>query len=188
MITHNMLRCNKRGVENGFPLAIEPREVEQSEADFNAEFIVSMLDKLEWRAFAAAAVQLGLEPFPAELAAEMKVRGPASLMSAMAVSRDCRPPLPAPPRSTSDTGPTRPIPSSRDARIPSNSCVSLRATRRFFGECITRCLRCMWSRGSWFARRAGEDFPSRTRFPICCSTRTRSERCMRVGKCGVRHV
>lgn len=35
IITHNMLKCNVRGVENGYPLVIEAEKTEVVECDFN---------------------------------------------------------------------------------------------------------------------------------------------------------
>lgn len=35
IITHNMLKCNVRGVENGYPLIIEAEKTEVVECDFN---------------------------------------------------------------------------------------------------------------------------------------------------------
>lgn len=36
LITHNMLKCNVAGVENGYPLIIESNVVENVDAEFNA--------------------------------------------------------------------------------------------------------------------------------------------------------
>lgn len=35
IITHNMLKCNVRGVENGYPLIIEAETTEVVECEFN---------------------------------------------------------------------------------------------------------------------------------------------------------
>lgn len=58
LITHNLLTCNKKGVETGFPLRIEPEQVEVVESEFNAEFVRKMLAKLDWAAFLAGAEAL----------------------------------------------------------------------------------------------------------------------------------
>ena len=50
-----MLKCNVKGVKNGFPLNIEATEVELEETDFNEEFVQRMIPKLEWAAFVQAA-------------------------------------------------------------------------------------------------------------------------------------
>ena len=83
LLTHNMLRCNVKGVSAGYPLRIEiatdpdtgaPREgaVQVSESEFNPEFIVRTLPKLEWGPFVAAARQMGVDgadALPAEISA-----------------------------------------------------------------------------------------------------------------------
>lgn len=35
LVTHNMLRCNVKGVESGYPLRIEAVDVQNVAADFN---------------------------------------------------------------------------------------------------------------------------------------------------------
>ncbi|TMW55982.1 hypothetical protein Poli38472_008630 [Pythium oligandrum] len=60
LITHNMLVCNKKGVENGFPLRIVAEEVEVVESEFNADFIRKMLAKIDWSAFLAGAKALNV--------------------------------------------------------------------------------------------------------------------------------
>ena len=51
LLTHNMLACTARGVQNGYPLKIEAAEVVEREADFDADFLRHMFPKLEWAAF-----------------------------------------------------------------------------------------------------------------------------------------
>uniref|UniRef100_A0A7S1TWS9 Multifunctional methyltransferase subunit TRM112-like protein n=1 Tax=Phaeomonas parva TaxID=124430 RepID=A0A7S1TWS9_9STRA len=76
LITHNMLKSSVRGVEDGYPLAIEAEEVETEETEFNQEFIEAMVGKLEWGAFVAAATTLGVaEGLPEELSDEDKGNG-----------------------------------------------------------------------------------------------------------------
>ncbi|KAE8906418.1 hypothetical protein PF005_g516 [Phytophthora fragariae] len=60
LITHNLLMCNKKGVENGYPLVIEAEEVEVVACDFQAAFVRKMLTKLDWSAFLAGAKALKL--------------------------------------------------------------------------------------------------------------------------------
>lgn len=67
LITHNMLRCNVKGVKNGYPLQIEVGKVETVEAEYNPDFVTRMLPKLEWSAFIVAAKAMGVEEMPAEL-------------------------------------------------------------------------------------------------------------------------
>ena len=65
LLTHNMLRCNVKGVRDGFPLTIEvdqeENSVERTEADFNAEFLVRILPKLSWPALLKGARELGIQ-------------------------------------------------------------------------------------------------------------------------------
>lgn len=44
-----------QGVRNGFPLKIEAEEVETREAEFNPDFLRSMMRKLDWKALVASA-------------------------------------------------------------------------------------------------------------------------------------
>jgi multifunctional methyltransferase subunit TRM112 len=60
LITHNLLMCNKKGVENGYPLIIEAEEVDVVACDFQAAFVRKMLTKLDWSAFLAGAKTLKL--------------------------------------------------------------------------------------------------------------------------------
>ncbi|TDH69025.1 hypothetical protein CCR75_000901 [Bremia lactucae] len=60
LITHNLLMCNKKGVENGFPLTIEADEIEVVTCDFQADFVRKMLTKLDWDAFLMGAKALKL--------------------------------------------------------------------------------------------------------------------------------
>ena len=79
LLTHNMLKCNKKGVTQGYPLQIEVATdpttgtalegaVQTSESEFNANFVIRMIPKLEWGVFVSAAKQLrcnGAEGLPA---------------------------------------------------------------------------------------------------------------------------
>lgn len=70
LITHNMLMCNKKGVENGFPLRIDAEETEVIACDFQPEFIRKMLHKIDYAAFVAGATSLKVaDGLPAQLAA-----------------------------------------------------------------------------------------------------------------------
>jgi multifunctional methyltransferase subunit TRM112 len=60
LITHNMLKCNVRGVENGYPLKIEAEKVEVVEVEFDADMVRSTLSKIQWLALQAAATNLSL--------------------------------------------------------------------------------------------------------------------------------
>lgn len=60
LITHNLLTCNKKGVTNGFPLRIEPSEVEVVASEFSADFVRKMLAKIDYAAFLAGATALSV--------------------------------------------------------------------------------------------------------------------------------
>ena len=36
LITHNLLKCNVKGIENGYPLIIEAGSIEVAESEFDA--------------------------------------------------------------------------------------------------------------------------------------------------------
>ena len=71
LLTHNMLRCTRKDVENGYPLAIQPAKIEIRESPCNATFIASVLQTLDWPAVCQAATQLGLGALPTELTDEL---------------------------------------------------------------------------------------------------------------------
>ncbi len=60
LITHNMLKCNIRGVEDGYPLKIEASNTEVIEADFDAGMITNLLGKIDWKALQQAALDLDI--------------------------------------------------------------------------------------------------------------------------------
>lgn len=62
-----MRRCGEQGVVNGFPLKIVAKETREQEADFNADFLVHMLPKMEWGALVSAAKEIGAGELPAEI-------------------------------------------------------------------------------------------------------------------------
>ncbi|XP_070543695.1 multifunctional methyltransferase subunit TRM112-like protein [Ptychodera flava] len=67
LLTHNMLISQVKGVTNGYPLAIEAKEVRVQEVDFNPEFISRMIAKIEWEVLYKAAQSIGhLGDLPAE--------------------------------------------------------------------------------------------------------------------------
>ena len=69
LLTHNLLRSNVKGVKKGFPLKIEAIKVEEKETEFNPEFVLSMLERIDWEALKNAALQMGPE-FSVKLPAE----------------------------------------------------------------------------------------------------------------------
>lgn len=52
---------------NGFPLKIVVKETRETETEFNAEFLVHMLPKMEWAAFVNAAREIGAGELPGEI-------------------------------------------------------------------------------------------------------------------------
>ena len=55
-----MLKCNIRGVENGYPLIIEAETVEEIPSDFDADLIRTMLGKINWSCFMSALSNLNV--------------------------------------------------------------------------------------------------------------------------------
>ena len=73
LLTHNMLKCNAKGVKHGYPLQIEVGKTETRETEFNPEFIKNMIPKLDYPVFVTAAKQLASETaLPEALTDEMK--------------------------------------------------------------------------------------------------------------------
>ena len=66
-----MLRCNVKGVKNGYPLKIEVVKVEKVDAEYNPDFVMRMVPKLDWNALATAAKDIGAAELPAELSEEL---------------------------------------------------------------------------------------------------------------------
>lgn len=50
LLTHNMLACHIRGVENGYPFKIEAVEVARFPAEYDPDFLRHILPRLEWPA------------------------------------------------------------------------------------------------------------------------------------------
>eukprot|EP00941_MAST-03F_sp_MAST-3F-sp1_P003013 g3013.t1 len=72
LFSHNLLKCNIRGVEEGYPLKIEATEVEVQESEYNPYFIKSVFPKLEWSALREAATALQVaDGLPEECTLEM---------------------------------------------------------------------------------------------------------------------
>ncbi len=68
LFVHNFLQCHARGCEgNNYPLPIAPAsgtdsvEVEELDAEFNADFLRAYLPRLEWRVLRETACGLGLK-------------------------------------------------------------------------------------------------------------------------------
>ena len=61
LLTHNLLQCPLSGT---YPLKIVPTNVERTETEFNQEFMVDMLPKLEYAVLFQAAADVGVEGLP----------------------------------------------------------------------------------------------------------------------------
>ncbi|XP_077965819.1 multifunctional methyltransferase subunit TRM112-like protein [Styela clava] len=59
LLTHNMLTSHVKGVKNGYPFIIEATEVKEEEVEFNPEFVVRMIPRIEWTALLKAVEMLG---------------------------------------------------------------------------------------------------------------------------------
>ncbi|KAI4476458.1 hypothetical protein M0804_013586 [Polistes exclamans] len=60
LLTHNMLTSKSlQGVTVGYPLEIIAKDVKISEVDFNSEFIMRIIPKLDWPALWKAAESIG---------------------------------------------------------------------------------------------------------------------------------
>ena len=56
LLTHNLLSSHVRGVgPRGFPLRLQATEVRINPVEFNPDFIVRMIPKVEWAALLEAA-------------------------------------------------------------------------------------------------------------------------------------
>lgn len=58
LLTHNMLTSHVKGVKNGYPLRILAKQVIVNTMDFNAEFIVRMIPKLDWGVLRSTALSV----------------------------------------------------------------------------------------------------------------------------------
>ncbi|KAG5186054.1 hypothetical protein JKP88DRAFT_162383 [Tribonema minus] len=60
LLTHNVLRCAIKGVEEGYPLSIEASEVQMEESPFRPDFVKHIAPTLNWPALRQAVKQVGL--------------------------------------------------------------------------------------------------------------------------------
>eukprot|EP00049_Salpingoeca_infusionum_P022800 m.8849 g.8849 ORF g.8849 m.8849 type:complete len:124 (+) comp5403_c0_seq1:105-476(+) len=60
LLTHNLLKSPVKGALTGYPLGIEVSQVESRDVEFNPEFLVRMVDRLDWSVLYAAASALGV--------------------------------------------------------------------------------------------------------------------------------
>ncbi|CAJ1349599.1 unnamed protein product [Effrenium voratum] len=54
LMTHNVLQCNKKGVQNGFPLIIKATSMKYEETPFDKSFVSAMIPKIEYHALLKA--------------------------------------------------------------------------------------------------------------------------------------
>lgn len=54
LLTHNLLKCNKKGVTNGFPLIIRAVTMKYEETPYEQSFVSAMVPKLEYDALLKA--------------------------------------------------------------------------------------------------------------------------------------
>jgi multifunctional methyltransferase subunit TRM112 len=58
ILTHNYLKSNIKGAEEGYPLSIEATTIEEETTEVSADFIINLLPKLEWSAILKAAGEI----------------------------------------------------------------------------------------------------------------------------------
>ena len=69
LLTHNFLASPVKGVQQGYPLTLVADKTEEREAEFNSDFVVRMLPRLNYEVLrtAAAAVRGCACPHPSLL-------------------------------------------------------------------------------------------------------------------------
>lgn len=60
LVTHNMLRCNAKGVTQGYPLVIDAQSVESVESEFDGATVRSLLKRIDFAALKSASANLSL--------------------------------------------------------------------------------------------------------------------------------
>lgn len=71
LLTHNMLQCHIKGVNNGYPFKIEAEKVENREVDYDPDFLRHIFPRITWSALREGAEALGAGPLPEEVTPEM---------------------------------------------------------------------------------------------------------------------
>jgi multifunctional methyltransferase subunit TRM112 len=71
LLTHNMLQCHIKGVQNGYPFKIEASKVETHEMDFDPDFLRHIFPRLRWDALKEGAEAMGAGPLPEMVTEEM---------------------------------------------------------------------------------------------------------------------
>jgi len=80
VLTHNMLMCNVKGcISNNFPLIIRATQVENVPSNFNREFVLNVIPKLDWPALVKGAKDVRilflLQPIPERQATDNGIEG-----------------------------------------------------------------------------------------------------------------
>ena len=60
LVTHNMLKCNIRGVEDGYPLKISADKTEVIETPFDSDLVKGVLNRIQFNALKSAALDLDI--------------------------------------------------------------------------------------------------------------------------------
>ena len=71
LFTHNILRCNKKGVKEGYPLKIEATEVKVKKIEFNPDFVKNIMTRTDYDALRQAASALKCPELPEKLDKDM---------------------------------------------------------------------------------------------------------------------
>ncbi|CAE7473433.1 TRM112A [Symbiodinium natans] len=62
LLTHNLLQCNKKGVQKGYPLIIQAAAMKYEESPFDKDFVSAMIPKLEYDALLKALAEVRVCP------------------------------------------------------------------------------------------------------------------------------
>jgi multifunctional methyltransferase subunit TRM112 len=65
LLTHNLLQCHVKNC-NTFPLHFEDVELATTETEFNPEFLVNFLPRLDWPTLVQTALELGITTLPTQ--------------------------------------------------------------------------------------------------------------------------
>lgn len=71
LLTHNMLQCHIKGVQNGYPFKIEAEKIEEHDMEYDPDFLRHIFPRIQWSAFREGAAALGQGPFPETVTEEM---------------------------------------------------------------------------------------------------------------------
>ena len=63
LISHNILQYNMKGGKKGYPLIIQATKIEEVKSEFNPEFLVKMMDRLEYPVIVHALEMIGKKDF-----------------------------------------------------------------------------------------------------------------------------